>query len=106
MIECIKKIRGARSLLILGDFNYPIIHWNNGMVRTRSRAAESFSESVQQQYLCQYVTSPKRVPGDEPLILVLLFTTKKNMVQNLEIVSQLGESDHSGLLFDFIPSKD
>ena len=105
IINGLERVRGVRSILLLGDFNYPNIDWRNGMVRGGGRAAVSFYEEVQQQYLCQHVLSPTRiVPGEEPTILDLVFTREENMVQNLEIVSPLGRSDHSGLLFDFIPS--
>ena len=105
IVECIERMRGVNSVLIMGDFNYPSIDWGRGVVRAGNVAARKFYEVVQQQYLCQHVLSPTRsVPGEEPSILDLVFTREENMVQNLEIVAPLGKSDHSGLLFDFIPS--
>ena len=44
------------------------------------------------------------MPGRESSTLDLVFTREENMVQNLEIVSLLGKSNHCGLVFDFIAS--
>lgn len=106
IVECIDKLRRVErlsSILLMGDFNYPEIDWEAGIVRTGNADAARFYEAVQGQYLFQCVDSPTRVVmGERPSILDLVFTNEVNMVHDLEIVAPLGKSDHSGLLFEFV----
>ena len=36
IIKCIKSVKSVISILIMGEFNYPDIEWNNGIVRAEN----------------------------------------------------------------------
>lgn len=91
-------------LLMLGDFNYPSIHWKGGEtgIDNPNNITNMFIESVRDCYLYQHVEKPTRSRGkDNPTLLDLVFTNEEGMVNNLEYLSLLGKSDHCIIKFHF-----
>ena len=82
-----------RSLLLVGDFNYPRINWDELDV---SGEGEAFLDIVQDNFLCQHVTQATRGAN----ILDLVISSEEELVSNLKIGPSIGGSDHSSI--DFI----
>ena len=79
--------------IILGDFNYPGIDWNNN---TSALSGQEFLFGCQDLGLIQLVTDETR--GNAILDLVL--TNDLNLVSDIEVGEPLGRSDHSMVRFD------
>ena len=91
-------------ILLMGDFNYPNIDWNNWTTKSENTESQEFKfiECIQDNFLCQYIQEPTRARGNNtPNLLDLIFTNEKNTVNNIKYQSPLGKSDHSVLTFKF-----
>ena len=84
--KCLQELSN-RNLVIMGDFNYPNIDWNN--LHT-TRDGSDFMNLIMDNFLCQHVNFPTR----ENNILDLFISSDPNMVDNLQCVGKLGSSDH------------
>lgn len=93
----------ARDIMIMGDFNYGEIDWENEVTCGPDDSdASKFLEVVQDLYLSQHVHQPTRFrEGQMPSRLDLVLTNDKNMVDNIEIGEPLGKSDHVVITWDF-----
>jgi hypothetical protein len=80
--------------VIIGDFNFPDIHWP---VSSSSPQSDAFLSFMQENYLIQHVTSPTRKISKSILDLVL--STQGTEVYNLSVNEELGTSDHSIIEF-------
>jgi hypothetical protein len=71
LIESASLKKNVTNVLVMGDFNYPEINYENGMVDAGSDSAPSkFFEKTQDMYWTQYVTEATRMRGiDDPSIL-------------------------------------
>ena len=93
--------KSGSYLLILGDFNYPDIDWANW--NAHSGSSRDFLENARDCFLQQHVLTPTRFrQNQEPHVLDLVFTKEDLQVQNCEVTSPLGKSDHAVILFDYI----
>ena len=72
----------------MGDFNFPHINWNT---YDSDAASVSFINLVMDNYLSQYVKEPTR----ESNLLDLVLTSEEAMVENVEVLEHLGNSDHN-----------
>ena len=80
--------------VIVGDFNRKEIDWNS--FTSPSPDDYSFIEAIRDSYLTQLIKYPTRGRGtDEPSTLDLVFTSRYEAVEKLQIDSPLGKSDHS-----------
>ena len=88
----------------MGDFNYGQIDWDKGVVPDPDDSDDKiFYEKTQDLLLYQHVDVPTRFrDGCTPSMLNLIFSTEELMVNNLEVRSPLGKSDHAVLIWDFI----
>ena len=86
LINCIKEI-AHRELILMGDFNYPDIDWEN---ISAGHEGSLFFNTVMDYFLYQHVRFPTR----EENILDLVLTSDLNMVNSIECVGKLGTSDH------------
>jgi hypothetical protein len=87
------------DVVIVGDLNYPSIDWT--LCDSREEKAREFIKSVEDAFLHQHVRQPTRARfGQAPCILDLVLSSDDTMVQNLEIRSPLGKSDHACIMFD------
>ena len=86
------------NVLIDGDFNYKEINWFNDYAPPEKEHLTHFIESLQECY--QYVTEPTRHRKDEtPSLLDFVLTSEEGMVQEIQCLPPLGESDHVCLRF-------
>ena len=100
----IPRFSANTHLLLLGDFNYPNIDWQNWYTlseNTNSPDAK-FKEGIRDNFLFQHVTLPtRRRLGNKSNILDLVFTNEKGMIDDIVYESPLGKSDHSVLIITF-----
>ena len=93
-------------LLIMGDFNYKDIKWNQNLSTPGlSESSEEFLfvENLRDCYLYQHITKPTRTrQGQEPSILDLVLSNEEGMIQDIEYLSPLGKSDHLVISFNLI----
>ena len=82
-----------RALLMVGDFNYPKINWDELDV---SGDGEDFLDIIQDNCLCQHVTQATRGTN----ILDLVISSEEDLISKLRIGPSIGGSDHSSI--DFI----
>ena len=88
------------NVLIAGDFNYKEINWFNDCAPPEKEHLTDFIEPLQECYLYQHVTEPTRHRKDEtPSLLDLVLTSEEGMVQEIQYLPPLGESDHVCLRF-------
>ena len=93
--EEIKKASDRNNVCILGDFNFSGIDWKNQLSDNES---EDFLEVVQDSFLYQFINSPTR--GNNILDLVL--SNNENLVKDVGIGDELGNSDHKAIYFNII----
>lgn len=95
--------RNFHDLIIVGDFNYPNINWEN-CVSTDGENSDSdqFTECLRDCFMIQHVDRPTRYRGDQrPSVLDLVITVEENVVSDLQYLAPLGNSDHCTLIFDY-----
>ena len=87
-------------ILVVGDFNYSDINWNNWS--TGKDNSELFLECLRDCFWFQHVQEFTRYRhNQQPSILDLIITNEEDMVLGLEFLSPLGASDHKVLTFKF-----
>ena len=92
---------GYSHLLILGDFNYKVIQWDE-LAAPEKSIEECFLEATLENCLTQHVTEITRRRGDdEPSVIDLVFTNEESMIDSISYNSPLGKSDHMCLTFEF-----
>ena len=90
------------NLLLVGDFNFPIINWCKWTVEkdTSSKSSESkFISCLRKNYLKQHINFPTRVRGSQTPHVLDLVISNNDFVNNINNLSPLGKSDHSVLQF-------
>ncbi len=95
---------GHSHTLLMGDFNYPDINWNNWSTKGDSTESEEYLllENFRDNFLFQHVDSPTRWRGtDTPNLLDLILTSEDNMIGEIQYDCPLGKSDHCVLTFQF-----
>ena len=90
--------------MLLGDFNYPNIVWEDKYATGSGNAAESnFCECLRDEGLSQHITLPTRGRlENRSNILDLVITNERGMVDSILHESPLGKSDHCVLIITFI----
>ena len=91
------KAVSSKEVIIMGDFNYPDISWENG---TYGSKGGEFYEVLQDCFLHQHVHFPTRGLN----ILDLVLSRASNMVDNVQVFGKLGTSDHEMIAFDVVGS--
>jgi hypothetical protein len=96
LIESASLRKNVTNVLVMGDFNYPEIDYENGMVDAGSDSPPSkFFEKTQDMYWTQYVTEATRMRGmDDPSILDYVFTDEENLIEEVNCEVPLAKSDH------------
>ena len=107
LMENIRHMANLRysHFLMMGDFNLREIDWENcsSKIKNSTDINSLFTDCVRDCYLYQHIQEPTRQRGtDCPSVLDLIFTNEEDMVSDIQILSPLGKSDHSVILFDFI----
>ena len=90
--------------MLLGDFNYPNIIWDDACATGSGNAAESkFCDCLRDEGLFQHVTLRTRARiSTRSNILDLVMTNERGMVDSILYESPLGKSGHSVLVIKFI----
>ena len=99
--------KGSR-LLVLGDFNYGKIDWEEFVPHGDSDSWEAkFLDCIQGNYLYQHVREPTRVRGtDKPSRLDLVFTQNFLEIECMDYGPPFGKSDHCVLSMNFVTEDD
>ena len=86
--------------LIMGDFNYPSIQWEN-MSEDLDRESELFYNNIQDNLFVQHIDMNTRYRiGNAPSRLDLVFTNERD----IDSLPPLGCSDHVGISFKLVIS--
>ena len=85
-----------RFMLLMGDFNYPDTDWQSHSVSTSDSSGSSeFFKLVEEQFLTQHVPSPTLSGA----ILDLVLSNEPDLVSNVSIIQNFGNSDHNMVTF-------
>ena len=87
--------RSKGGALIIGDFNFPGINWKTYESDNHGAA---FLNVILDSYLVQHVMEPTW----EKNILDLVLSTNEHMVEKIEIIEHLGNSDHNTICWNLI----
>ena len=102
LIDLLNKVTDLpdiNQILIMGDFNYPGIDWEN-MSTSGGRDAESFHEKMNDYLFIQHVKfNTRHRINNVSSRLDLIFTNEEEMIGNISPEVPLGRSDHVGVLF-------
>ena len=84
------------QLLLMGDFNYPEISYNEHSVSAANdSSAKRFFDCTQDLFLCQHVDEFTRCRASQsPSILDYVFTCDDDVIHDIQYKSPLGKSDH------------
>ena len=93
--------------LIAGDFNHPLITWDPSPILPENIAPENpatkFATCIADTFLHQHITEPTRYRGNQtPTNDDLIFSNEQELVQQLQLLSPLGGSDHIGISMNFL----
>ena len=101
--EAVKESQTSQ-LLLLGDFDYPEISFDDNDVNAgEGSAADKFFTCVQDLFLYQHVTECTRFRGNQkPSKLDYVFTYDENSVSDMLYKAPLGKSDHCCIQFDYM----
>jgi len=81
----------------MGDFNYPKINWDT-LDCDSTTTSDDFRDVLLDSYLYQLVRQPTRQNN----ILDLAISLNENMVNDVEILEYLGNSDHNIIVWKLI----
>lgn len=103
MLEAAANDKASDHVLLMGDFNYPEINYQDYMVKA---AVDSdpykFFMKTQDLFLEQNVLDCTRFrDGDRPSQLDWIFTDEDNLIDNIEYTAPIGKSDHVCLTWNY-----
>ena len=98
---------GSDKIIVLGDFNFPSISWEECTTNTAWDSKESrFIEAVRDSFLTQHVTTATRCRGgDCPSLLDLVFSNL-DFIHSIDVKAALGKSDHAVIELRLMISSD
>ena len=94
LCEWVRKMPSNEVKIIMGDFNYPGIQWDNGTSNARGR---EFYETCMDAFLTQHVQGETHRSGNT---LDLVLTSDEDMVKEIKMIGKIGSSDHEAMLVD------
>ena len=86
--------------ILVGDFNYSHIVWQNGYARTDDKRAALFVDCMGRNGLVQHVDRPTRYRDSQESHILDLVISDGDHVDNIKYMSPLGKSDHVVLKFE------
>ena len=106
LLELIKETSSynKNDLIIIGDFNYSGIDWDNWTILTNTMYNEKSKliETLRDSYLDQCISEPTRVRGtNKPSILDLILTNNPKNIADICYSNPLGKSDHCVISFTY-----
>ena len=104
LFEKAAEYSASSHILIMGDFNYPDIDYDNWNLRLNAaKDSVKFFDMTQDLFLYQHVSDFTRVRyGQEPSRLDYIFTDEENVVDNVNCAAPLGKSDHVCIEFNYL----
>ena len=94
MFTAIGQVSKGRCLIV-GDFNYPKINWEN-LECTKEEV--EFVELLQENFLFQHVDAATK----EGNILDLVISNEISMVEDIKILEHFSTSDHNMVEFQLV----
>ena len=96
-LQKLRSRRGISSVVIVGDFNFPSINWENSY--SSISVDQSFLDMFCNLGLDQLITEPTHIKGNT---LDLLLTDNPRLISNVKVNDgwQLTKSDHFPIKFD------
>ena len=92
------------NLVIVGDFNFKQIDWTNDCVPHGQQHLLKFVNALHDLFLYQHVSEPTRHRnGERPSILDLILSSEEGVIQDLQYLPPLGNSDHISMTFKTAP---
>lgn len=107
LLDRMNRYYGDSQVLIMGDFNYPGIDYENHSVSSGlDTAAHRFFDKTNDLFLTQYVLESTRIrQGAEPSLLDYVFANEENIVEDMQYDTPLGKSDHVCISWRMITEK-
>lgn len=98
LLKLVEDYTKKDELILIGDFNYPNIDWKH---MTASRVDNiKFFKVIQDSFWFQNISEFTRFrTGNNPSLLDLLFTRRKDAVRDVQYKFGLGKSDHVMIQF-------
>ena len=89
------------KLLIVGDFNFPAINWDNlSTPHLSKKCAPEVLAATQDAFLFQHVQSPRHTRSNQkPTLTNLIFSQDDQPITNMTTSAPLGKSHHKVLIF-------
>ena len=81
----------GKSVLLMGDFNYPGVGWTGDHAASASVDGVRFRDCVDDNFFTQYVNCPTRGGN----ILDLVLCNEPDLIGNLDVTECLANSDHN-----------
>ena len=83
---CVQESPKYSHLCVVGDFNFPVIHWSAGHTCQEGSMEDKFIETMENCFLHQHILSPTRCRGNTtPHILDLVLSNEAEMVSEAAI---------------------
>nr|VZH99101.1 unnamed protein product [Spirometra erinaceieuropaei] len=103
LIEDLERFSLRSEVLIMGDFNAPLIDWSSAYASGPDHAFDRRLLGMTfKLFLTQHVSFPTRVrEGQQSNCLDLLLTKSLDSVDEVQCLPPLGRSDHVVLLWDY-----
>ena len=95
LYESIKRFTNKSHCLVMGDFNYGDIDW--GLMQSGC-IGKDFMDLIHDQYLTQHVEKGTR----GQTILDLVISSEPDMVEDLEVVNPVANSDHCAVVWRLV----
>lgn len=106
MCECIESMLQSNvTSLILGDFNFPRIHWNsNNSLFSSNTCTGVFLDFINKHAYHQFVSEATRLGSifNTESLLDLIFCNDFNFVHNVKVNDPFSNSDHCVVTFNII----
>jgi len=83
-----------KHILLMGDFNHPDINWSSYAVPDDAQCKDFFN-CVDEYFLTQHVSDPTR----ENSTFDLVFSREPELVSDVQVIENLGNSDHNMITF-------
>ena len=85
-----------KDVLIMGDFNYPNIDWKTGTAyHFADPDTHDFIQTIEDCFYSQHVLCPTR----KDAILDIILSRDPDLVSNVTVIHNLGNSDHNMVYF-------
>lgn len=102
LLDLLQEIGEQRKMhkIVIGDFNLPNINWTTCTTLSGEQFSESFIEKIRDCFFVQHIKDITRCRGsDQGSVLDLVFTDDDLRVEEIEVNSPLGKSDHACIMF-------